>query len=325
MAQIRRHGRSATAEEALVAGDLVSRGTGPLAVARADGEADGVAQHGAAAGQKVLVLEPPSVTTVRSGLVAGEAVSVGTPLSCLTAAAVPSARAAGAPVVAVSLVEADATATHLVVRLVDAEPQALALLDGGGVASGLVFFSAAGEPGMSVTVDGVAYVESATPDPSLGEWSHGASAADSAASFLAAAAADTRAAVPWLAVAGTDPGAVRLVRTTPGAAGNVSLTTDSAGACTVADTSGGVDAGGGGVVLVEHLVTAHELQDGGAVEVALPFAPKALQVSARASDGRLRLFSGPMEVLAGPDRVRITNDGVVDLVDGDVVTVWGAV
>jgi len=194
----------------------------------------------------------------------------------------------------------------------------------GAQASAYIDFNGVGEAEMSVTIGGLVYLEADTAVPASGVWTNGASAADSAASLIAAINGDTRTDVPFTAVADVSTAGVWLFWDEVGVDGNVDITTDSAAKCTVAEASlGGANAGKRQVVNLTHTVLAQELLSG-AVEIPLQFVPAGFNINAFSAAGAPVYFTDVVTVETDPNRLRIATTGTTNLANTDVVhiTAW---
>lgn len=190
----------------------------------------------------------------------------------------------------------------------------------GAIASAYIDFNLTGEAASTITIDGVVYTEADTADLPNGVWTNGASAADSAASLIAAINGDTRATVPFTAVADVSGAGVWLIWDNIGAAGNVTITTTSAGAITVQDSTGGADVAEKKHINLTHTVNTQELLSGG-FDIPLPFTPTGFHVAAFSAAGAPVYFTDTVEIIATPARLRFTTAGATNLADTDVVMV----
>ena len=195
----------------------------------------------------------------------------------------------------------------------------------GTPASAYIDFNATGEAGMSVTIGGVVYQEADTAVPATGVWTNGSSAANSAASLIAAINGDARAAVPFTAVADLSTAGVWLFWDEAGeTAEDFEITTDSSSACTVtAAPVGGAAAGRKKMVALKHTIATQELLSG-AVEIPLPFAPGGFHVSAFSSTGAPIYFTNLVTVQESPHRIRLVTNGATALANTNVahITAW---
>ncbi|MFA6927191.1 MAG: hypothetical protein WCQ69_09360 [Bacteroidales bacterium] len=196
----------------------------------------------------------------------------------------------------------------------------------GGMAAAYIDFNAAGEAGMTITIGGVVYTEADTADAENGVWTNGASAASSATSLLAALNGDTRATVPFTAVADETGDGVWLFWDSVGDEGNVEITTDSEANCTVPEAAvGGADTAAKHIMTnIVHTVTAQELLSG-TIDIPIAFTPVGFQITATSATGAPVYFTDLVTIEEDPDRVRITTDGGTNLADTNIVylTVWG--
>jgi hypothetical protein len=185
------------------------------------------------------------------------------------------------------------------------------------------FNTGAAEAGCSITIGGVVYQEADTAVPATGVWTNGASAANSATSFIAAVNGDARAAVPFTAVADVSGDGAWLFWDAVGTAGNKTISTTSATRVTVRNSVGGVAAGTRQVAQTTVTVTTQDLLSG-AIEVPLPFAPAGWTIQAYASNGLTKYHTNLVTVQTSPDRLRIATAGATALVNDDVlhITAW---
>ena len=193
----------------------------------------------------------------------------------------------------------------------------------GTMASAYIDFSAAGEAGMKVTINGVDYQEADTAVPANGVWTNGASAANSAASLIAAINGDARAPVPFTAKDDASGDGVWLFWDEPGTHGNVTILETSAANCTVQNATGGAAAGRKNVTFVKHVVNTQELLSG-AVEIPLPFTPGGWTVQAYSSTGAPIAFTNLVTAQTAPNRLRLATNGATALANTNVVyvTAW---
>jgi hypothetical protein len=179
----------------------------------------------------------------------------------------------------------------------------------GGMAAAYIDFNATGEAGMSITINGVVYQEADTAAAATGVWTNGASAANSATSLIAAINGDTRAAVPFTAVADTSGDGVWLFWDAVGTAGNVAITETSSSNCTVTATAyGGAAATYKKRYQVAHTVSTHELLSG-AVQIPIPFTPTVVLFNAYTSAGVPITTSDTMTIGTSPARIKFTTAG----------------
>jgi hypothetical protein len=188
----------------------------------------------------------------------------------------------------------------------------------GSMAAAYIDFNAAGEAGMTITIDGVVYTEADTAVAASGIFTNGASAATSAASLIAAINGDTRAAVPFTAVADISGDGVWLFWDDIGSSGNVTIETDSEANCTVQDSAGGAPEATHNSISLVHVVNAQELLSGG-VEIPLPFTPTGFHLTATDTDGNPVYCTDIVTIEASPARIRITTTGATNLADTDIV------
>ncbi len=178
-------------------------------------------------------------------------------------------------------------------------------------------FNAVGTAAMTITINGVAYLEADAEDLPNGVWSNGADAAASATSLIAAINGDARAAVPFTAVADASGDGVWLVQDTVGA--NTDTVSSDDGSATVQSFTGGTAAAVGNTCQVEHTVTTQELL-AGAQNIPLPFAPITWSVQVRSATGLMRNDVTDLFTLTGSTIV-CTQDGATSVVNTDTITV----
>jgi hypothetical protein len=193
----------------------------------------------------------------------------------------------------------------------------------GGMAAAYIDFNATAEPAMSVTINGVVYLEADAEDFPNGIWTNGASAANSAASLISAINGDTRAAAPCTAIADLSGDGAWLFWDAVGTAGNVTISTTSASNCTVQNSTGGEAAAVKKVCNITHTVNTQELLSG-AVEIPIPFTPTGFNINAFSSTGTPIYFTDLVTIQASPARIRIDTDGATNLANTNVVhlTAW---
>lgn len=190
--------------------------------------------------------------------------------------------------------------------------------EAGVLAVSNIDFNAVGETASSVTIGGVVYLEADTADAPNGVWTNGVSATASATSLIAAINGDTRAVVPFTALADVSGDGVLLVADAVGAAGNLVVATDSIGAITVRNFVNGADAATHDITRIVHTVTTQELLTG-AVEIPLPFTPTGFNITAVSATGAPVYFTDLVTIETSPDRITITTNGATNLADTDVV------
>ncbi len=188
----------------------------------------------------------------------------------------------------------------------------------GSMASAYIDFNATGEAAMTVTIDGIVYQEADTADAPNGVWTNGASAADSATSLIAAINGDTRAAVPFTAVADATGDGVWLFWDAVGTAGNVTIATSSASNCTVQNSTGGAAAAIKQTCTIVHTVNTQELLSG-VIEIPIPFTPTHVHATAVDASGTPIYFTDTVTIATSPDRIKITTAGATNLADTNVV------
>lgn len=186
-------------------------------------------------------------------------------------------------------------------------------------AVGVVDFSATGEAGMKVTVNGVDYQEADAADAEDGVWTNGASAANSATSFAAAVNGDTRETKnPIRAVVSTVGDSVFLIADFPGTEYNYTVSETSAANCTVENMKTGRNPGRKRQITGNYTVTAQDvLAD--QIVIGLPFAPTCYHVDGRTSAGVIDAWTVEVTAQANPNRLLINFAGATDPVAGDIV------
>jgi len=190
---------------------------------------------------------------------------------------------------------------------------------GYGLASyACIDFNGVMESAATITINSVIYLEADAAVPASGIFTNGASAADSAASFLTAVNGDTRATVPFTAVADVSGDSVWLFWDAVGA-NNVTITTDSSSNCTVMSAVGGAVASDVASINITATVTTQMLLSGSPVEIPLPFTPTGFHVSATDSAGTPIYFTDKVTIQATPARIRIDTDGGTNLANTDIV------
>ena len=188
----------------------------------------------------------------------------------------------------------------------------------GAMASAYIDFNAAGEAAMSVTIGGVIYLEADAAVPATGVWTNGAAAASAATSLIAAINGDTRATVPFTAVADVSGDGVWLFWDAVGTAGNVTISTSSASNCTVQNSTGGLAAASHDTINIKHTVNTQELLSG-AIEIPVPFTPTGFHVTATSATGAKIAFTDLVTIQATPDRIRIDTDGATNLANTNII------
>jgi len=190
--------------------------------------------------------------------------------------------------------------------------------DPGLMAAAYIDFNAAGEAEMVITINGVEYTEADTAVPASGVWTNGASPADSATSLIAAINGDTRAAVPFTAVADESGDGVWLFADDAGDDVNLTIATDSASNCTVQNLTGGADAEMKQSISIVHTVNTQELLSG-AIEIPIPFTPRVVHASAYTATGAPVYFTDLVTIEEDPDRIKIATDGATNLANTNVL------
>ena len=188
----------------------------------------------------------------------------------------------------------------------------------GSHAAANIDFNATAEAGCKITIGGVDYQEADVAVPANGVWTNGASAANSATSLIAAINGDTRAPVPFTAVADVSGAGVWIFWDEVGET-NPNITTTSVANVTVPEAAtGGLDQGTKKVWNAWHTVTAQELLSG-AVEIPLPFSVESLSINAYSATGAPIYFTDLVSFEPDPVRVRIKTNGATNLADTDIV------
>lgn len=181
------------------------------------------------------------------------------------------------------------------------------------------FNTGAAEALCTVTINGVVYTEADPAVAANGVWTNGATAADSCASFIAAINGDTRAAVPFTALAVTGLHSAILIWDTVGTAGNVVVTTTSAARITVENFKGGAAAAIKQMAVITYLVTAQDvLAD--QIDIPLPFTPVTAVYNYKDTTGLNKAITALPTIQAGPPPyVRVLFAGATDPIAGDYV------
>ena len=191
-----------------------------------------------------------------------------------------------------------------------------AFYDPGAMASAAIDFTGVGGAAGNVTIDGVVYLEADAEDFPNGVWTNGASAADSATSLISAINGDTRATVPFTALADVSGDGLNLFWDAVGVAGNVTISTTCAN-CTVENSVDGRAAGIKRIATVSHTVTTQELLSG-AIEIPIPFVPRVPSLRALKA-GVPVYYTDSLSIAATPNRLILTTAGGTNLADGDVL------
>jgi len=192
--------------------------------------------------------------------------------------------------------------------------------DAGKIAVAYIDFNGVFEAGETITIGGVVYTEADTAVAATGVFTNGASAAASAASFLAAVNGDLRATVPFTGVAAVAGDGVFLVWDAVGTAGNVTITTTSSSNCTVQNSLGGEVIATQQSLNLVYTVTTQALL-AGELTIPLPFAPVGFHVSAFSATGAPILFTDLVTIEDTPDRLLITTTGGTNLANTNVLNV----
>jgi hypothetical protein len=195
-------------------------------------------------------------------------------------------------------------------------------LNPGKHAYGHIEFNAVGTAAMSITIDGVVYLEADAEDFPNGVWTNGASAADSATSLISAINGDTRAAVPFTAVADSNGDGVWLIYDAVGV-NAVTVASSTGDATVVTPTAGGAAAARNNTIMIQRTVTTQELLSGEIV-VPLPFTPGAWMFQVRTSTGLVKAVTDLATVTASPDLFKLNTDGATNAGNTDVLTVWAS-
>jgi hypothetical protein len=180
------------------------------------------------------------------------------------------------------------------------------------------FNTGAAEALCTVTIDGVVYTEADPAVPANGVWTNGASSTNSRDSFVAAINGDTRAAVPFTAIASQTNDSAILMWDTVGVAGNVVVTTTSAARITVENFKGGLAAGLKQMVMITYLVTAQDvLAD--EINIPLPFVPVSGIYNYKDTTGLNKAVTCLPTIQAAPNRIRFLFAGATDFIAGDYI------
>ena len=192
----------------------------------------------------------------------------------------------------------------------------------GNHAMATIDFNAVGTATMTITINGVVYTEADTAVPASGIWTNGASAADSATSLIAALNGDTRAVVPFTAIADVSGDGVIIVWDAVGTAGNVTIAS-STGDATTANSLLGENAAIKKSANITKTITTNELL-AGASTIPLPFAPSGFTFNCVSATGAPILTTDLLTIETAPNRILITTTGGTTLANTDVVhlTAW---
>ncbi len=191
-------------------------------------------------------------------------------------------------------------------------------------AHAVVDFSDVGTAGKDILINGVSYLEADTADATIGVWTNGASAANSATSFAAAINGDTRRNAPKVSAVVSDAGdSVIIVADEPGSAYEytVALGTGMLTA-TVENMSRSQKDGRKMLWTVNHTTTAQDvLAD--EINIPVPYTPDGWQVFWRAATGA-PLATQPTATISletSPTRLRINFAGATDPSAGQIASV----
>lgn len=197
-------------------------------------------------------------------------------------------------------------------------------LDPGAIAVGSIDFNTTGTGAMTITINGVAYLEANSAVPASGIWTNGSSAANSATSLIAAINGDTRATVEYTAIADETGDGVMLFADNVGSAGNFTLASDD-GTATVsaAAMTGGADPELKTQAVYQYTVTSED-DLAGNFDVPLPFAPAMFQLEVRNSSGLFKAITALVTVETSPNRLRVNYDGGTNPAATDVARVFAS-
>ena len=196
------------------------------------------------------------------------------------------------------------------------------LAHSGRKAVGVIDFNGTGEVTTAIVINGVTYLEADTAVVASGIWTNGSSAANGAASLVAAINGDTREGKPDVtAIASAVADSVMLVADKVGPDWNYVVTTDSASNVTVEDMHGGELPGRLEVFVGQQAVTAqdHLAEE---ISIGLPFTPTAVPLlTLTSAAGLLIAHTALVTVVTAPARLKIVYAGATDPAETDVFTV----
>jgi hypothetical protein len=176
----------------------------------------------------------------------------------------------------------------------------------------------------AVQVGAVLYTRDATPVVADGEWTEGVSAATSATNLAAGINGDTRNSGASYYVATVNTDTVHIYAKTVG--GNVAIAL-TGGAPTEPSVRENLVEGVLKVhkdsVMVQHTVTANDVQTAVLVNIPLPFVPAYYIVQIRNATGGIRYdVTDQFTIGATPNRLVLTDNGATHVIAGDIITVF---
>jgi hypothetical protein len=190
--------------------------------------------------------------------------------------------------------------------------------DGQNAKAVIDFNTGAAEALCNITINGVVYQEADPAVPANGVWTNGGSAANSCASFIAAVNGDTRAPVPFTAVATTALHSAVLCWDAVGVAGNVAITTTSAVRITVENSISGLEATPRRIAVITYTVTAQDVLADECV-IPIPFVATRGVFNYRNAAG-LQIFPTCLPSFQiNPPRCQAVFAGATDLIATDYI------
>lgn len=197
-------------------------------------------------------------------------------------------------------------------------------VDPGAHAVGNIDFNTTGTAAMTVTINGVAYLEANSEDADAGIWTNGSSAADSATSLILAINGDIRATVNYTAVVDLSGDGVVVYADAVGTAGNFTLASDDGTATVSAATMlGGASPAQKIQATYEMTVNATQVLAGSA-DIPIPFTPIGFLIQVRTSTGLVKAITDLVTIQSSPARIRVDIDGGTNIASTDVIhlIVW---
>jgi hypothetical protein len=186
----------------------------------------------------------------------------------------------------------------------------------GAQAVGTILFGATGDC-TSVTVGSTTYAYNVAPTVSLGQWTYGSSATESATNL--AAAINGKTSSPYSATANSDT--VHVYANSVGTAGNVTVSkTGGTQPATLANLVGGLDVAIKQWCMRAYTVTANDVDTAVLVNIPLPFAPTKYIPRIMSSAGALKTTVTDLFTIGTtPNRIILTGSGGTHVVAGDVI------
>lgn len=195
----------------------------------------------------------------------------------------------------------------------------LSTMTPGAVAVGKVKFGAVGDG--DVTVGVIVYDWDASPDPTVGEWTEGATPEASATNLAAAINGDLRnSSGPYYAATASGD-TVYIYALMPGTAGNVAITRAAAEPATMENLVGGLAPAAKKHILMSYTVTALDVDTSVLVNIPLPFTPTIFAYSCRSATGAPVTPTDLFTIGSTPARIVITASGGNHLANTDIVTI----